>query len=68
MIDSKAPGTLIDAYESDDIDEQEIFMKQFLSDDVWETVKSLGKKSYQDNIKDDNGNKICCFRNNVYAW
>ena len=57
VIDSKAPGRLLNAYESDDIDEQEIFMKQF-ADDVWETVKSLGKKSYQDNIKDDNGNKI----------
>ena len=32
-------------------------MKQF-ADDVWETVKSLGLKSYQDNIKDESGNKI----------
>ena len=32
-------------------------MKQF-ADDVWDTVKSLGLKSYQDNIKDENGNKI----------
>jgi len=32
-------------------------MKQF-ADDVWETVKSLGQKSYQDSIKDESGNKI----------
>jgi len=57
VIDSKAPGRLLDAYESEDIDEQEKFMKQF-ADDVWETVKSLGLKSYQDNIKDESGNKI----------
>ena len=57
VIDSKAPGRLLDAYESDDIDEQEKFMKQF-ADDVWDTVKSLGLKSYQDNIKDESGNKI----------
>ena len=57
VIDSKAPGRLLDAYDSDDIDEQERFMKQF-ADDVWDTVKSLGLKSYQDNIKDENGNKI----------
>ncbi len=57
VIDSKAPGRLLDAYESDDIDEQEKFMKQF-ADDVWDTVKSLGLKSYQDNIKDKSGNKI----------
>tara|TARA_Y100000814_G_scaffold164905_1_gene120562 strand:- start:194 stop:1336 length:1143 start_codon:yes stop_codon:yes gene_type:complete len=57
VIDSKAPGRLLDAYDSDNIDEQEQFMKQF-ADDVWDTVKSLGLKSYQDNIKDENGNKI----------
>ena len=57
VIDSKAPGRLLDAYESEDIDEQERFMKQF-ADDVWETVKSLGQKSYQDSIKDESGNKI----------
>jgi len=57
VIDSKAPGRLLDAYESEDIDEQEKFMKQF-ADDVWDTVKSLGLKSYQDNIKDESGNKI----------
>ena len=57
VIDSKAPGRLLDAYESEDIDEQERFMKQF-ADDVWDTVKSLGLKSYQDNIKDESGNKI----------
>ena len=57
VIDSKAPGRLLDVYESDDIDEQEKFMKQF-ADDVWDTVKSLGLKSYQDNIKDESGNKI----------
>ena len=57
VIDSKAPGRLLDAYESEDIDEQEEFMKQF-ADDVWDTVKSLGLKSYQDNIKDKSGNKI----------
>ena len=57
VIDSKAPGRLLDAYESDDIDEQERFMKQF-ADDVWETVKSLGQKSYKDSIKDESGNKI----------
>ena len=57
VIDSKAPGRLLDAYESEDIDEQEEFMKQF-ADDVWDTVKSLGLKSYQDNIKDESGNKI----------
>jgi len=57
VIDSKAPGRLLDAYDSDNIDEQEQFMKQF-ADDVWDTVKSLGLKSYQDNIKDESGNKI----------
>lgn len=57
VIDSKAPGRLLDAYDSENIDEQEQFMKQF-ADDVWDTVKSLGLKSYQDNIKDENGNKI----------
>ena len=57
VIDSKAPGRLLNAYESEDKEEQDILMKQF-AEDVWDTVKSLGKKSYQDNIKDDNGNKI----------
>ncbi len=57
VIDSKAPGRLLDAYDSDNVDEQEQFMKQF-ADDVWDTVKSLGLKSYQDNIKDESGNKI----------
>ena len=32
VIDSKAPGRLLDAYESEDIDEQEEFMKQFADD------------------------------------
>ena len=57
VIDSKAPGRLLDAYETEDVDEQEKIMKQF-ADDVWDTVKSLGLKSYQDNIKDESGNKI----------
>ena len=57
VIDSKAPGRLLDAYDSKDQDEKEKLMGQF-ADDVWETVKSLGQKSYQDNIKDESGNKV----------
>ena len=57
VIDSKAPGRLLDAYDSKDQSEKEELMGQF-ADDVWETVKSLGQKSYQDNIKDESGNKI----------
>ena len=57
VIDSKAPGRLLDAYDSKDQDEKERLMRQF-ADDVWETVKSLGQKSYQDSIKDESGNKI----------
>ena len=57
VIDSKAPGRLLDAYESKDQEEQEKYMRQF-ADDVWETAKTLGQKSYQDNIKDESGNKI----------
>ena len=57
VIDSKAPGRLLDAYDSKDPDEKEKLMGQF-ADDVWETVKSLGQKSYQDSIKDKSGNKV----------
>jgi len=57
VIDSKAPGRLLDAYDSKDQDEKEKLMGQF-ADDVWETVKSLGQKSYQDSIKDKSGNKV----------
>jgi DNA recombination protein RmuC len=57
VIDSKAPGRLLDAYDSKDQDEKEKLMGQF-ADDVWETVKSLGQKNYQDSIKDKSGNKV----------
>ena len=57
VLDSKAPGRLLDAYDSKYQDEKEKLMGQF-ADDVCETVKSLSQKSYQDSIKDESGNKV----------
>jgi|TARA_Y100000031_G_scaffold22561_1_gene23640 DNA recombination protein RmuC len=57
VIDSKAPGKLLEAYESENEDDKEKYMKQF-ADDVWETVKLLGKKKYWDNLEDKSGNKL----------
>ena len=57
VIDSKAPGKLLEAYESENEDDKEEYMKQF-ADDVWETVKLLGKKKYWDSLEDKSGNKL----------
>ena len=57
VIDSKAPGKLLKAYETEVESERDEIMKEF-ADDVWATVKHLSRKKYQDNIKDAAGNQI----------
>jgi DNA recombination protein RmuC len=57
VIDSKAPGKLLQAYETNVESERDEIMKEF-ADDVWSTVKLLARKKYQDNIKDAAGKQI----------
>lgn len=57
VIDSKAPGKLLQAYETVVESERDKIMKEF-ADDVWSTVKQLSQKKYQDNIKDAAGNPL----------